>query len=232
MANMRCEQFQDVLAEQIDGPLPQDAAAHLDACPQCRWLRDDLQAIAVAAREWGTVETDPPARVWISIEARLRAEGLIADPGLAATEPKGWRAGWWNLAARLELAGAYVLLLLVAAGLAGYRSLPVTTAQLTSQPSDSASAVQMHEPALDRLGATLDGNMQLAVASLSPNYGDSLALSLQRNLQIVDNLIVVCEKKVRENPEDQLAREYLYGAYQQKADLLAVAMDRSASEAK
>jgi hypothetical protein len=40
----------------------------------------------------------------------------------------------------------------------------------------------------------------------------------------------VCEKSVREQPDDAVARDYLYGAYEQKAVLLATAMDRSAME--
>jgi hypothetical protein len=35
---------------------------------------------------------------------------------------------------------------------------------------------------------------------------------------------------VREQPDDPMARDYLYGAYQQKAVLLAAATDRSALE--
>jgi hypothetical protein len=51
--------------------------------------------------------------------------------------------------------------------------------------------------------------------------------SIRRNMQIVDNFIVLCEKSVREQPDNQMAKEYLYGAYQQKAELLASAMNRS-----
>jgi hypothetical protein len=51
--------------------------------------------------------------------------------------------------------------------------------------------------------------------------------SIRRNLNIVDNFIAMCEKNVREQPENEMAREYLYGAYEQKAELLATAMDRS-----
>jgi hypothetical protein len=51
--------------------------------------------------------------------------------------------------------------------------------------------------------------------------------SIRRNLQIVDKFIAICEKDVREQPDNQMAREYLYGAYQQKAELLATATSRS-----
>jgi hypothetical protein len=50
--------------------------------------------------------------------------------------------------------------------------------------------------------------------------------SLQKNLAIVDNYIALCEKNVHEDPESEMARDYLYEAYQQKADLLAQMSDR------
>jgi hypothetical protein len=226
MTNMHCERFEEMLAQQADEPLPLEATAHLDACPQCRLLQEDLQAIAVAAHQWGSDEPAPPPHVWAAIEVRLHAQGLIAQPSPVPASPR-WLPGWWNFASRLELAGAYVLAMLIAAGIAGYRPAPV--ADTFDRP---VATVQVSRPALDGLGPTLDGNMQRVVASFSPNYDNSLARSLRQNLQIVDNLIAVCEKTVREHPRDPLAREYLYGAYQQKADLLAVAMDRSALEIK
>jgi hypothetical protein len=221
MTTMHCQQFEEMLAQQPEGPLPLAAAGHLESCPRCRLLRDDLQAIGIAAREWGREEPAPPPGLWASIQVQLQAEGLIAAP-----DPQGWLVRWWNSAPRLELAGAYVLLLLVAAGLAGYRN------NLPADPLDRPNAAaQISQPALDGLGQTLDGNMQRVVASFS-EYDGSVALSLRRNLGIIDNLIAVCEQSVREHPGDPLAREYLYGAYQQKADLLSVAMDRSALEIK
>jgi hypothetical protein len=50
--------------------------------------------------------------------------------------------------------------------------------------------------------------------------------SLHQNLAIVDNYITLCEKSVREEPENEMARDYLYGAYEQKADLLAQMAER------
>jgi hypothetical protein len=51
-------------------------------------------------------------------------------------------------------------------------------------------------------------------------------------LGIVDNLIAVCEKSMREQPDNPVVRQYLYGAYQQKAVLLATAIDRSTLEVR
>lgn len=217
---MHCQQFEEMLEQQPDGPLPLGAADHLNACPRCRLLREDLEAIGMAGHAWGRDDSAPPPHVWASIHAQLQAEGLIAEPA------PGWFAGGWGPAPRLALAGAYLSLLLIASGLAGYRP------GLPSNSLDRSNAeVQTSGPSLAGLGQALDGNMQRVVASFSERDG-SLARSLRQNLGIVDNLIAVCEKSVREHPGDPLAREYLYGAYQQKADLLAVAIDRTTLENK
>jgi len=53
--------------------------------------------------------------------------------------------------------------------------------------------------------------------------------ALQQNLQEVDDFIADCESHLKEAPQDEVAREYLYSAYQQKAELLAAMMDRGRS---
>jgi len=60
-----------------------------------------------------------------------------------------------------------------------------------------------------------------------PAHDAAVTDSIRRNLNIVDNFIAMCKNDVREQPENEMAREYLYGAYKQKAELLATAMDRS-----
>ena len=62
-------------------------------------------------------------------------------------------------------------------------------------------------------------SMQLAGSS-------KVDVALRQNLDIVDKFIVDCEQRVKEQPGDELARDYLSGAYQQKAELLSVMMER------
>jgi hypothetical protein len=71
--------------------------------------------------------------------------------------------------------------------------------------------------------------MERVMASL-PGQNASLAMSLEENLGIVDHLIAACEKSMREQPDNPAVRQYLYGAYQQKAVLLATAIDRTTLE--
>jgi hypothetical protein len=53
--------------------------------------------------------------------------------------------------------------------------------------------------------------------------------SLRENLKKVDEFIAECERRVNAEPQDQLAREYLSEAYQQKAELLSAMLDRGRS---
>ena len=52
-------------------------------------------------------------------------------------------------------------------------------------------------------------------------------VSIRRNLGIVDNFIAACKKNIREQPDNEMAREYLYGAYEQKAELLSAAVEHN-----
>jgi hypothetical protein len=75
---------------------------------------------------------------------------------------------------------------------------------------------------------TLDNDeARLSAMQLAGNSG--VDVSLRQNLDIVDQFIVDCEQRVKEQPQDDLAREYLTGAYQQKAELISVMMERARS---
>jgi hypothetical protein len=219
-----CIQFEQALELEADEPLPAVVAAHLQDCVDCSLLWSDLETIRTTAQEWGTEEPEPPARVWIALRAQLEAEGLIREPAVAKP---GWLAGWLSGGPRLAMAGAYLSLLLVGAVLVR-TDLPIP---VVSRAGAQVALVSEVTSAEADLGQTLDSDMKRVMASL-PEHNASLASSLQQNLGIVDNMIALCEKSVREQPGDPIAREYLYGAYQQKAVLLATAMDRSTLEEK
>jgi hypothetical protein len=54
--------------------------------------------------------------------------------------------------------------------------------------------------------------------------------SLRQNLHTLNEFIAECESRLKQNPQDQLIREYLNMAYQQKAELLNAMMDSGRSE--
>ncbi len=245
---MQCVQFDKTVENEPDGPLPAEAILHLEACPDCRLLRSDLDAIRAAGRAWGAEELVPPPAIWVALRAQLEFEGLIHGPQVPSHVQLGDSAGGKNWltallggsgasALRLSLAGAGCSLLLVASALLGLQlrmysgnvfsnagSGGVLARVLPAAESGSASPLV----GLD-LHQTLDGDMERVMASL-PGQNASLAMSLEENLGIVDHLIAACEKSMREQPDNPAVRQYLYGAYQQKAVLLATAIDRTTLE--
>jgi hypothetical protein len=210
---MQCKEVELVLEQEGIAPLPVVARAHLASCNACQSLVADLRDIVAAAHEF-PAELEPPARVWVSLRAQLEDEGIIKTPAAAGAE----RFSWWHGLAELfrgrALAAATVGLLIVAAGVLQIRQPAV---QLTDTPNpfeETARTLAEQEHGL--------ANMQLASDSI-------VDASLRENLTAVDDFIADCERRVQAEPQDELAREYLSGAYRQKAQLLSAMMERGGS---
>ena len=222
---MRCEQFEQMLEQQDDGALPKPALAHLEKCEVCRALSADFSAIHDMALELGAETVDPPERVWVSLRNQLEAERLIHGPQSAPRSGSRANHGWWAIFQRPAVAGAFLGIVLAAAATVGYWSnLSQKTAhysQLSPQQETTSvpSADRVFEEEVLTVGSDVIPGLQRQDTAVTDSF--------RRNLQIVDNFIAVCEKSVHEQPDNQLAREYLYGAYQQKAELLATATNRS-----
>ncbi len=222
---MQCEQFEQILEQQDDSALPKPALAHLEACEACRALSADFGAIHDLALDLDAEAIAPPERVWVSLRNQLEAEGLIRGPRAALPSASHASHGWWAVFQRPAVAGAFLGLVLAAASTVGYWSnFPQTAArysQLTPQQETSSvpSADSVFKEEVLTVGSDSIPGLQRQDTAVTD--------SIRRNLQIVDNFIAICEKSVREQPDNQLAREYLYGAYQQKAELLATATNLS-----
>lgn len=216
---MQCHEFEQILEQRAGEGFPADAAAHVNDCVRCRAMVSDLEAIQTVARHWAA-EVEPPGHLWPALRAQLESEGLIRTPGRAAAPALGWLGGWWETLSRPALAGACLAFLLAAAVLVG-----VVGHLRQTPPAPSTAAVQSATTSLDRQLASEERGTVQAMHQHDP----AVTASLRENLDIVDNFIALCEKSVREEPRNDMAREYLYGAYQQKAELLAMMMDRDAS---
>ncbi len=211
---MRCNEIDEILEQQDGAGLPTEAAAHLNDCGRCRAMVSDLQAIRAVAHDLGAHEPEPPERVWLTLRGRLESEDLIHE-----SRKSSWRAGWFDFRPRFALAGAYLAALLVAALLIGtHGKLDSKHPTLTAETQSSVAL----------LPAQLKSVERSTVSAIRPQ-DPLVTASLRKNLDIVDNAIALCEKSVHEEPQNELAREYLYGAYQQKAELLAVMADRTAT---
>lgn len=213
MTTNPCDDFLNQLDAWLAGDRSANAEAHVGGCANCRALSSDMARIEAAARDWAAEESDPPARVWAALRAQLEEEGVIRA---RRSGWKSWVGSWMPAVPRPVMAGAYLAALVaIAFGLSGpirahhNQELWMQTAQNTEAPLD----------------AQLNSAEQATMLSF-PKSNSVVNASLHQSMNIVDNNIALCEKSVREEPENELAREYLYDAYQQKADLLAEMSER------
>ncbi len=207
---MQCKEVEVVLEQDGWTPLPEGARAHVAACNSCQSLVADLSAI-VASAHLLPAEVEPPARVWVALQAQLQAEGIIKTHTVAQ------HSSWWQpfsdlFRARVLATAAVVMLI------AGAISLQL---QGPAIPTEARSVYEDTSTALDQDEAHLPP-AQLANPSM-------VEASLRQNLGIVDNFIADCEQRVKDQPQDDLTREYLSGAYQQKAELLSALMESRGS---
>lgn len=211
---MRCSEFEQYAPEYLENELPaaSPAAAHLRTCRMCAAYVADLERIVTAAATLPVL--DPPERVWINLRARLEQEGMFRrHPSL------------------LERLGLVI---------PAERQTALATATICA-----LAILMLFIPQWPERGAALVGpggsptwsfpgiHQQLATAEAEQNSNyhprdTEVAAAYRQNLALVDNLIGVCQKSVDENPNDEMAREYLLTAYQQKADLLGALSERDA----
>ena len=220
---MQCKDVEFVLEQEGLTPLPEAARAHVAACSFCQEFVADLATIVSVANEL-PAEVAPPARVWNSLRAQLELEEIIKTPVVSLS---GERSSWWPGLSELfrsrALATAVVGLVIVAAGFLQLRQKPDTSLEPNGIAAGPTSQIAFAQTAKVLNDQEIDlRNMHLAGTS-------PVDSSFQQNLQQVDEFIADCERHLKAEPQDELAREYLSNAYQQKAELLSAMMDREGS---
>jgi hypothetical protein len=210
---MNCAELRESLAETEDSSRAEQKA-HLKTCQHCSSLVAELNLIASAAAELREAD-DPSPRVWNSIEIALRQEGLIR-PQQPSRSPIPSLGGHWAIARWMAPAAALVLFTVAIYIRQHAPSAPVAknvTPAIISQPvvSDLAIVGLNDEDLLQEVGQQ--------TPALKAEYEDEL--------RHVNDYIQDAKGIVAANPNDEEARRSLMEAYQEKAMLFELAMDRS-----
>jgi hypothetical protein len=202
---MNCVELQASLAE-IDGRSVEQRN-HLKACSECSALVAELDFIIAAAAELRAAE-EPSPRVWNSIEIGLRNEGLIRPQRSGRSLlPSLW--GW----VRWMAPAAAVLLITLGIFIRQHSPSEPVARVSTPVPTGSDAA----------LAGLNDDDLLQEVAQLSP----AMKAQYTENLHHVNEYIQDARTIVAANPNDEEARRSLMDAYQEKAMLFELAMDRS-----
>ncbi|MGB2717965.1 MAG: zf-HC2 domain-containing protein [Vicinamibacterales bacterium] len=209
------------LAEGTLGPLRRaELQQHLDECPACRRLADDVRRIRELAQSLD--RPAPPDRVWLQVAGRLRQEGRIATPTPRAVVTRRF----------MPLAIAASLLLVIGASL--YLLYPRSTA-VAPQPDTHATAQQPSGNAaqMDAVQGVeaefrlAEQHYQNAIAKLeeaakseSGAIDPQTAAMLQKNLQVIDQAIAESRAALRSEPQSARARDSLFDALRKKVTVL------------
>ena len=212
---MTCAEFEQVLPDFLEGSRNRELEAHLNSCPKCWELVSDLRAITEECKLLRASEVPSP-RLWESIEATLRREGLIRGveaqrPFLVPTTRRRWGVSAW-----LTPIAAVSLL-----GIAFFvgRRMHQPVAQQQNPPAQTlASTIKSELGSPDQ-----DEQVMAELAKDAP----LIEASYQENLNDVNSYIRDLEHVVETNPDDLDARELLMEARQQKEMLYEMALDRS-----
>ena len=209
---MTCGEFEHVLPEYLEGSQSPEQQAHLKSCAACSDLLADLNCIssqAVLLR----ASDEPSPRVWNSIEAQLRREGLIHAPAMprASWLLLRWRSAWL-------VPVAAVMLMIAAIKLyhpfgAGDRELVVR-----QQPPVAVQPVQKVP--------TQDTVILNTFAARPP----AQRASYQADLDRANAFIRDAEQSVHNDPSDVYSQQLLINAYEQKQMLYDLAVDRGMGE--
>jgi hypothetical protein len=208
---MTCLELRESLVEQEDGSRPEQRA-HLKGCRECATLVADLLVIACAAGEL-RASHEPSPRVWNSIEIALRQEGLIkpqhSHHSLLPSFGSSW--AWWRWLAPVAA------LLLIAVGIYVRQHSGPTIARTEVRPTVQSSVSDAMIAGLN------DDDLLQGISQQSP----ALKATYTDNLRRVNEYIHDAKSTVDADPNDEDARRSLMEAYQQKAMLFELALDRS-----
>jgi hypothetical protein len=216
---MNCVQFQEILPEVFEGGRTAEQESHLKSCPMCSGLVADLDLIAREARQLQEV-AEPGQRVWNSIEFALRQEGIIRDPrlgpSLVPAKPRRWSMAWLAPVAALVLVAVGIVIYQ-----RGSRDSRLAAHLDTTTPSLVAILPNSQKPS--NVSDSEDDQLLAAVASRSP----AMQAQYASNLQNVNAYIKDAEESAQADPNDEEAQQIVMDAYEQRATVYEMALDRS-----
>jgi len=243
---MNCVDLQRSLAG-VEDLSTAEEQAHLKTCAACSTLVAELELIASSALELRATE-EPSPRVWNSIAIALRQEGLIRpqairtetkrpfvvskpgsprgvpSDGIAASAAasrsfSSFTAGWgW----RGWLVPAAAVLLVAVGFFVNQRSLVHQLAQHIAPSATKAPAAANTNLVVPNLAGLNDDDLMQEIQNQSPE----MRAQYVDNLRSANEYIRDAQSAVDANPNDEESRRSLLEAYQQKAMLFEMAMDR------
>lgn len=212
---MTCIELQESLTD-VEGAASPEQQTHLKTCPQCAAMVRELNLIAAAAVELRGAE-DPSPRVWNSIQIALRREGLIHPPRARRSLLPSFGSSWgWT-----RWLAPVAAVLLIGVGSYFYQHAPSSRIAKNVTPN--------MEPVVNAVtsDASVVGLNDADLLQEAAQQTPAVKAQFEDDLRRVNQYIRDAREVVAAEPNDEEAHRSLLAAYQEKAMLFELAMDRS-----
>jgi hypothetical protein len=225
---MSCNRYRDAIHELVDGTLGPvrraELQTHLDVCPECVALVDDLQKIRDAAATLEPVQ--PRDHVWMQIAGRLRQDGRVQ-----ATAPVRQRGlAMFAMAAALMLAIAASLYMVRRTDAPASQTanpatatIPVsndTTARGNAASSDAVQSITDDLTAAEQHYQSAIAKLQEVAKAEGGSIDPETAAVIEENHKVIDQAIVDSRTALKSEPQSAPAQHSLFEALSQKVALL------------
>ena len=227
---MNCERCQEMLSDLLDGSISrQDEVTlhqHLGECIQCADVRRDLESIVGFSR---TLRGDYPApanerAMWLrirnTIEAEQAAGAMTTTPVTVAPARRfGWLSHSWQLTLPQLAASVAAIAIVVALSTAvGLRRLehPIDTIATENPRPVGGYDINQHNSQQQQLIKYWNARIEVNRARWSPEMRNTF----DRNLGVIDQAVNDSIKELNNNPQDEVSREMLNAALNDKIALL------------
>ncbi len=225
---MRCRKAEKMIGPYLEGELrprpARDLESHVEGCPSCRALLEDMRTIAEAAASLPAPEplNDPWPNILAGAMAAREGRPAEASPsGAAVTRPPArfLRPALGTLCA-LTLVAAGVWIGLRFSGRGPAEEVRKGGPGYTMAKLDEAE--RYYQQAIRSLGE--------AMAARRDSMPPGALEVFEKSLSVVDMTIDACRRAVTAQPYSLEARDFLMDAYMDKVSLLdsALAYERTA----
>jgi Putative zinc-finger len=224
---MNCEKCQGLLSEFLDGTLTGEERTllgrHLDDCPICMSVRDDLSAIVTTAQEVRDCTLAPAnsRALWLRISNTIEAEReterrtVAQVAAVVASRRENLITRVLNKRWTLSLPQLTAAIAALVVGVAAFTALSVQSLRRTP-PLEAQLPVANRTPASDPELELLMQRIEQRKTRWSPRMREAF----EHNLSVIDAAVNDSREQLDQSPHDEVSEEALNDAMSHKKELL------------
>jgi len=229
---MNCEKCQELLSELLDGALPAERRAemnaHLAACFECATAREELSSIiGVAHDSRATLDAPPNERaLWLrirnSIEAESAASSAAAARAAASVSPA--RVSFWSRLAHRRLVFSLPQAATAAVGVAVAVSLVTVFGMRALVSERQSEQTRTRPPVVRGLRENPDVMMieylKQRVDERKARWNPRMRQAYEQNMSVIDLTVSEMLQDLDRRPHDEVTEKALNAAMRDKIEML------------